>query len=385
MWETHKSFVLAATLVALFAGRAFAQEAELLAVVKSNAGVQEKSDACRKLARVATKDAVPALAALLGDEKLSHMARYALESIRDPSVDEALRDALGKVQGSPRLGVIGSLGARRDAKSVEPLGAIVKGSDAAAAQAAARALGCIGSAPAAQALQDSLKGAAGPTQLAVCEGLFRCAETMTAADQADAARAIYDGLRGQADMPPQVKAAALRGAILSRKADGIPLLLEAIRGTDHDLANTAVRTAMELSGKEVADALVAELPKVSPERQGLVINALAIHGEAQVLPAVLKAAQSPDAQLRVLAIRTLKRVGDASCVPALLDAAAEGNGEVSPAALESLENLQGQAVDDQVVERLSKAEGKVRLLLIGLVAKRRTAAAAPALWTAADD
>ncbi len=385
MWETHKSFVLAATLVALLAGRTPAQEAELLAVLKSDAGVQEKSDACRKLARVATKDSVPALAALLADEKLSHMARYALESVRDPSVDEALRDALGKVQGSPRLGVIGSLGARRDGKAVEPLGAVVKGSDAAAAQAAARALGCIGTAPAAQALQDALAGAAGATQLAVCEGLFRCAETMSAADQVDAARAIYDRLRGQADMPPQVKSAALRGAILSRKADGIPLLLEAIRGSDHDLANAAVRTAMELSGKEVTEALVAELPKVSPERQGLLITALAIHGQSQVLPAVLKAAQSSDPQLRVLAIRTLKRVGDASCVPALLDAAAEGNSEISPAALESLENLQGKAVDDQVVERLSKAEGKVRLLLIGLAAKRRIAAAVPVLWAAADD
>ena len=70
---------------------------------------------------VATKEAVPTLAALLGDEKLSHMARYALEAIPDPSVDDALRDALGKLQGRPRLGVIGSLGVRRDAKAVDAL------------------------------------------------------------------------------------------------------------------------------------------------------------------------------------------------------------------------------------------------------------------------
>ena len=35
------------------------------------------------------------LAAMLADEKLCHMALYGLETIPDPSVDDALRDALG--------------------------------------------------------------------------------------------------------------------------------------------------------------------------------------------------------------------------------------------------------------------------------------------------
>ncbi len=61
------------------------------------------------------------LAALLGDEKLAHMARYGLEPIPDPAVDDALRDALGKLKGRPLVGVIGSIGVRRDTKAVEPL------------------------------------------------------------------------------------------------------------------------------------------------------------------------------------------------------------------------------------------------------------------------
>ena len=94
MWKTYrqKYLVLAAALLATIAAPASAQEAELLAVLRSDATVQEKSDACRQLARIATKEAVPTLATLLGDEKLSHMARYALETIHDPSVDDALRE-----------------------------------------------------------------------------------------------------------------------------------------------------------------------------------------------------------------------------------------------------------------------------------------------------
>ena len=95
MLKSTLKFTFAAVLLAVTAAASFAQEAQLIAVLTSDATLEKKAGACRELARVATKEAVPALAALLGDEKLSHMARYALETIRDPSVDDALRDAMG--------------------------------------------------------------------------------------------------------------------------------------------------------------------------------------------------------------------------------------------------------------------------------------------------
>jgi HEAT repeat protein len=383
MWKSHRYLILAAVLLAITAAESLAQEAKLLAVLRSEATLGEKSAACRQLTRVATKEAVPTLAALLGDEKLSHMARYALEAIPDPSVDDALRDALGKVQGGPRLGVIGSLGVRRDAKAVPALAELLKQPET--ASAAARALGNIGTPAAAKALTDALLAASGSAQSALCEGLFRCAEALAADGQAAASQAIYDRLRGLADAPHQVRAAALRGAILSRGKAGVPLLVEAIRGPDYALAAAAMRTAMELPGTEVADALLAELPKAPAERQGLLILALADRREPRVLPAVLQAAASSDAQLRIPAFRALKRVGDGSCVPALLDAAAKGSDEVSQAAMESLESLQGKSVDDQLTAKLSEAQGKMRILLIELAGRRHTTSAAPALWQAADD
>ena len=386
MWKTHHTYlVVAAALLATMTTLAPAQEAELLAVLRSDATIQEKSTACRELARIATHEAVPTLAALLGDEKLSHMARYALETIPDPSVDAALRDALGKVQGRPQLGVIGSLGARRDGQAVPALAALLTGADGETVQAAARALGCIGTPEAAAALQQVLPGAAGRNQTAICEGLFRCAEALAHAGQAAAAQAIYDDVRAVADAPAQVRVAALRGAILTRGQDGIPLLVEAILGPDYALAAAAVRAAMESPGPEVTAALLDTLPKAAVERQGLLILALADRGGSEVLPAVLEAARSTDQQLRVTALRALKRVGDASCVPALLAAAVEGSAEVAPAALDALESLQDPAVDEQLVKQLAEAQGKTRTVLIELATRRRTTAAAPALWQAADD
>jgi HEAT repeat protein len=376
--------VLAAVVLAA-AAPAFAQEAKYLAVLRSGATLQDKCTACRQLARVATKEAVPVLASLLGDEKLSHMARYALETIRDPSVDEALRDALGKVRGRPRLGVIGSLGARRDPKAVDALAGLLKGADAAAAQAAARALGNIGTPAAAKALEDALLAASGGNQLAVCEGLLRCAEALPARGRAAQSRAIYDRLHRLAEAPPQVRAAALRGAILVRGNEGIPLLLEAIRGSSHAQAAAAVRAAMELPGREITDALVAELPKASAQRRALLILALADRGDPRVLPAVLQAAHDGDEQLRILALHAFRRVGNASCTPALLEMAVNDSPAVSRAALEAMEGLQDKAVDEQIVVRLSKAAGKEKIILIELAGRRHAVAAAPILWLAVDD
>ncbi len=384
MWKTQKyTLLLAAIVLANLTVPSFAGEAELLAVLRSDATLQEKSAACRQLAGVATKEAVPTLAAMLGDEKLSHMARYALETVRDPSADDALREALGKVQGMPRIGVIGSLGMRRDAKAVDALAALLKESET--AQAAARALGNIGTPEAAKALEAVLPDATGATKLAVCEGLFRCAEALGAEGGTAASQKIYDRVRELKDAPHQVRAAALRGAILSRGKDGVSLMVEALEGPDYVMAAAATRASMESPGAEFTDALLAALPKAPADRRGLVILALAGRGDARVLPAVLEAAQSDDAKLRILAFRALKRVGDASCVPALLDAAAQGSDDVAQAALQSLESLQDKSVDDQVVKQLAGAKGKMRLLLIDLAGRRRTTAAAPALWSAADD
>jgi HEAT repeat protein len=186
-------------------------EAKLIAVLKSDAPQKAKADACRELARVGTRDAVAPLAALLGDEKLSHMARYGLEPIPDPAVDAALRDALGKLKGRLLVGVIGSLGVRRDHHAVAPLTKYLQDSDPEVVQASARALGRIGTIEASKALETALSKTSEANRLACYEGLFRCADTLRSQGQRDQARAIYEELRAE-KAPPQVRAGASRAA-----------------------------------------------------------------------------------------------------------------------------------------------------------------------------
>jgi len=392
MPKTYRTSLIALILT-FWATTSFAQEAAQLSILRSDAPLAEKAAACRQLARIGTKEAVPVLASLLNDEKLSHMARTALEPIPDPAVDEALRDALGKLSGRLRVGVISSLGVRRDAKAVEPLSKLLADPDPDTAAAAARALGSIGTVDAAEMLQAAMANAASLSDSQkrrlhiefVAEGLLRAAEALSASGKKDEAQAIYDRLRSLENAPAQVRTAAWRGSIVVRGDAGAALLIEALRSTDKAIAAAGMRAATELAGGTITDALAAELAQAPAGRRGLLIEVLAQRGDPRVLPAVLKAAQSDDAQLRLIALRALKRVGDASCVPALLDAAAKGDKAVAQAAVEAIAALQGESVDQQIAARLAEAKGSSRATLLEIAGRRRIAAAAPSFWTAVDD
>lgn len=358
---------------------------KFIAVLKSDAPLKEKVDACRGLAAIGTKEAVPVLASLLGDEKLSHMARYGLEPIPDPSVDDALRDALGKVKGRPLAGVIVSIGARRDAKAVEPLAGMLQDPDADVVQAAARSLGRIGTPEAAKALLGALPGVSAANQPAVCEGLLRAAESLAAKGARDDAVAIYDRLRSLQPAPHQVRTAALRGAILTRGPDGVAILREQLQNKDYLLFAAAVRTSQEMPGAEVTQALCAALGQLSADSQILVMQALGKRADRTAVPALVAAAKAGTKPVRLAAIRALGQIGDASAAPALLDSQGDADRELAQAAQESLAVLEGHEIDQAVMAMLSGGETARRLAALDLIGQRRIKAAVPALLKAAGD
>lgn len=359
-------------------------EDKLIATLKSDATQKEKADACRELAVIGTKKAVPALAALLGDEKLSHMARYGLETIPDPSVDAALLDALGKLKGRPQAGVIGSLGVRRDTKAIKPLSVLLQDSDADVAQASARALGKIGTPAAVQALEGALATVSAGNQLAVCEGLFRCAEAFAASRRPKEAMAIYDRLR-TIQGPHQVRAGALRGAILTRQKEGLPLLVEAMRGNDFVLVDAAARTAMEMPGSDVTMALATEFPKLSADKQVLLTMVLGKRGDAAAVPALSAAAKSGDKTVRIAAIRALPEIGSPSVGPVLAGLVVDSDRQIAQAAQEGLAAIPGREVDAAVLAMLNSSETDQRLAAIDLIGRRKLNSAIPALLKAAGD
>ena len=381
------AFLLAAMAPLGLSAQTTSKEAELIAVLKSDANQKAKADACRELARVGTKNAVPALAALLADEQLSHMARYALETIPDAAVDKALREALGKLTGRPLIGVIGSIGVRRDSKAVDLVAGKLQDADPEVVQAAARALGKIPTAKAAKYLQDSLSTAAAPNQLDICEGLFRCAESFAGHGKRSEAVRIYDQLR-QATASHQVHAAALRGAVLNRGAAGLPALLQIVSSggrEDPALFSAAMRIAQEMPGAEVTHGLGAQLPKLTGDRQILVIQTLAKRGDAAALPAMLEAARTCEKPVRLEAVRACGQLGDDRAAPGLSDLITDRDPEIAQSAQETLASLPGKRADAAIMAMLAQSPANRRLIGIELIRRRRLASAAADLWRMADD
>jgi HEAT repeat protein len=357
-------------------------EAELAAVLKSDAQLKDKVDACREIGRVGTAASVPVLAALLPNPELSHAARVALEMIPDPAAGEALRAALGTTTGAVRTGVAGSLGQRRDAKAVPALAALLKTPDAALAETSAKALGRIGGADAVTALEGALADAPVPLRAAIGEGLLRCAD---AAGSDRAARAIHDKLRA-ADVPATVRMAAFRGAILTRGDDGVPLILDALRGSDGLAITAALRAAHELPGRGATKQLAAALGSLPPAIRPSVVALLGARGDAAAAPALIEVAKTPgDIALRTGAIGALVMTSAEAAVPVLADLALDGDTNLAAAARGALGSIPGRKADAAVLELLDNKDAAIRAVAVELIAQRAPAGSGARLLKAASD
>ncbi|MCE9608245.1 MAG: HEAT repeat domain-containing protein [Planctomycetia bacterium] len=348
-------------------------EPELIQLLRSDAPAAAKAPACKLLAVYGSEGAVPELAKLLTDEQLASWARIALEAIPGSAADEALRGAIPALKGKLLIGVINSIGVRRDAGAVEVLTARVQDPDAETASAAVVALGHIGNSAALKALRASLAAAPAPIKTAVAEGCVLCAERLLAAGNHDEAVAVYDEVR-KAEVPKQNVLEATRGAILARRAGGIPLLIEQLKSPDKSFFQIGLSTARELPGAEVSPALSAELVGAAPERAALLLNVLADRGDKTVLPAVLQTALSGSKEVRIAALAVLPRLGDGTLVEPLLAIAAGQDAELAAAAKSAVAALPGEKIDADLKSRLASAQDAASPLLIEIVGLRRVEA-----------
>jgi HEAT repeat protein len=167
---------------------------------------------CRRLRIVGTRQSVKALSALLPAENTSHIARYALERTPDEKAIDAMRDSLPKISKKLKPGIIGSLGKRRDEKSIQAISRLLGDSDIQVAKAAAESLAMIGTPAAANELSKYAKKAPADMKIPAAEACLMCAERFLASGKKSEAVALYNEFKGD-DQPAQVKAAAMKGII----------------------------------------------------------------------------------------------------------------------------------------------------------------------------
>jgi hypothetical protein len=191
----------------------FPSAAELTAILASDADLQKKALACQQLAIVGGPDAVPALAALLGDGKLADYARSGLEIIATPAAGVALMKAMPGLSGRQLAGVIDSLGVRREIAAVPELIKLVKDESRGQVDEALSALGRIASDEAIATLRSSLKAHAAPQRIASAHAALVAAENLVKSGKSAAAKVLL-GSVASADLPQHLRDAAV--ALLSK-------------------------------------------------------------------------------------------------------------------------------------------------------------------------
>jgi HEAT repeat protein len=340
-------------------------EAELIKILQSGQK-PEQALACKELAICGTKECVPELGKLLKDKELSSWARLALEAIPEPACDDVLIVAARDLKGNRQVGAINSLGVRKSEKAIELLAESLADTNKQVASAAAVALGRIGNDEATKSLRGSLTNTKGSVRSAVAEGCILCAERLTKDGKRAEAAALYEEVR-KAEPPKQRQLEAMRGEILARGKSGLPLLMEQLRSSDDAFFRIGLMTARQLPGRDVTDAIAAELAKSEPARAIGLLAVLADRADGGIPSAVIRAARNGDKKLRVAAIGVIGRLGDGASVPTLLEIAAESDDEVSQAAAAALATVPGENVDSALVSNMSKADGKALAALIQAV------------------
>ncbi|MCD6303903.1 MAG: HEAT repeat domain-containing protein [Planctomycetes bacterium] len=348
-------------------------ERRLDAVLKNPSATRAaKQYVCRKLAIIGTAASVDALAALLGDEKLSHMGRYALERMPCAEAGAALRDAIAKTSGKLKVGMINSVGMRADAKATGQLIALLKSPDKAVASAAAAALGRIGADEAAGPLADFLAQAkAKDVKLAAYDAILDFAGRQAAKGNKDAAARIYRKLY-EPRQPSRIRRAALHGLAMAQPAETAPLILEALGSADVAFRGVAAQMIRQMPGSEATRTFAAALAKLGKTGKIAMIQALADRKDPAARDAVAAQVSSSDADVSVAAVNALGSLGGSRDV-ALLAKLAAGGGPAAKSAAASLAKLPGKDVNDTIVSSLASADAKVKAVLINSLAARSAA------------
>jgi HEAT repeat protein len=411
MRTVRYSSILITVAIAFMAGPTFAwaqsnakeimarKPAELVEILKNpQASTFEKAKACQRLAVVGTRDALPALAALLSDEKLNCYARCGLEGIADPAVDEALRDVATKLHGRQLVGVLDSIGQRKDAKAVEVLAKLLDDKDIAVASAAAGALGRIGTSAAAWRLIKAVLTDL-PVKACAAAASLACAERLAASGEPGALEALeMYGMLAQeqikagggkdVELPKHIKIAGRRGFLrvsmqigLSSRED---FLLAQLRSPDKAFFNLGLAVAREMPGKDVTAAMVAELKKLPAERRALLLRALADRKEPVEISILVEESKNKSPVVQEAAIHGLAKRGNAEAAAVLLNIAL-GDTKLAPVAKETLKSLTGRTVDAVVVSRLDGATAKQKIALFDLIGAGQIVSAQAAVRRAMTD
>ena len=321
-------------------------EDKLIGVLRSKRSTQDgKSIACRFLQRIGTERCIPAVSALLDDEILCHYARLVLERLECEAADKAMREALLNVPDRAKIGILGSLGVRRDRNSVGRVRKLTTSRNLAVAAAAIEALGKIGGLEAAKHLL--LMPVTPPKkklQSARMKAMVACARTLAPAGAAALCVKVLAG----PDVPSRT--AALRQLTIADAERAFPFIAKALKGSDAKMYQCAINVVADTSNRKLTVAMTGLLEQLPRERRADLIVALGTRGDAAALKPVSRYVSSEDTAMRRAAVKAVSKLGDGGVVKLLLEAA--DSPEMSATVTRAVAGMKGDRIDAVLIDSL---------------------------------
>ena len=377
----RRAFCVAVVMLCGLGSAAFAQqipnEDELLATLTAPSSTwDQKQNACRGLKRMGTNKSIPALAALLNDEKLSHMARFALESNPSDQAGAVLRDAVGTTTGTQRMGVVITLGARRDAKATSLIAPLLKDADVNTARAAAGALGSIATTKSLEILVNFLPDASEALQPAVYEGILKACENMTKDGKGKRTVKTLEGII-ESDAPLYARMGAFYRLAYAQPKKTVDRVLDAIAGDNVTYRDLAAQIVSETKGEDATEDYADALAGLPAEGQVALLRGLGNRKDSEARDAVLAATKSSDKSVQLAAISALGKIGTADDVAPLTALISNADADVAGAARGALSGLMSEGVDAAIAAEVADATPAVKAQLIELLTARMATEALP--------
>lgn len=310
-------------------------------LVKEEVTPAARMEVCRQLRRIGTGRSVPALSRLLKDENSADSARYALEAIPGESAERALLDALPGSKGKTRVGIIGSLGARRSPGAVPALKELAAGPDPEAAAAAVDALGRIPAPGTGNALREALESESDSLRVSAAGALMKVAERARAAGDREEARSIFQAVFDAAPIP-SIRAAAFQGRVSVSGASARDLLLRTIRGDDRLLREASLPLIPEVFSPRDLASLASVLEAYPARLQIMGLEVLTRYDGGEARAAVAGFLRSPEEEVRIAALKAMGRLGGGEDVAGLVRYILHSRGEEQAAARAALYSLRSR-------------------------------------------
>ncbi len=318
---------------------------------------------CRMLRRIEPKLALPHLSRLLLDERLSDAARLALQGHESPEIDRILRGALDELDGELLIGLIGTLGQRRDRLAVPQIAALISADDTELTGACVTVLGEIGGSEAMAALE-KMQIPAG-LELLRFDALLRCADRLLDDGAESDAQAVYLKMSSD-EFPVTVRIAAYRGLVLIQGEEAIQTLMAMLGNREEAIQSAAVRFMVEMQDSLDRASIQNRLSEFPVSTRIAVLTAL----ETDLSPLLELLERAPDREdrikLEIAILAACKRMGDQETGVDRLLATLQGK---TVAVRVSIYYVLGKLLSDKSLAALSSAtsdeSAEVRIVAIG--------------------